>query len=159
MNGHRYTATVSWERKGAAFTDRRYSRAHVWSFDGGAKVAASASPLVVREPFSDPGGVDPEEAFVASVSSCHMLFFLDYAAQAKYVVDSYEDQAVGTLGKNEAGREFVETIVLAPLVLFSGVLQPTDEHIVALHERAHDDCYIANSVKTTIKAVPRLRSG
>jgi organic hydroperoxide reductase OsmC/OhrA len=86
---HQYTATVRWERGGAMFSDRRYSRAHVWVFDGGIEVKASASPLVVRTPFSDPNAVDPEEAFVASVSSCHMLFFLDYAAQAAFVVDAY----------------------------------------------------------------------
>jgi organic hydroperoxide reductase OsmC/OhrA len=159
MSGHQYTAKVSWERDGAAFNDRRYSRAHVWSFDGGAEIKASASPLIVRAPFSDPGGVDPEEAFIASVSSCHMLFFLDYAAQERYVVDSYEDIATGTMGKNESGGEYVETIVLSPLVRFSGDVQPSPEQIETLHERAHRDCYIANSVKTRIRAVPRLRSG
>jgi organic hydroperoxide reductase OsmC/OhrA len=154
MSGHRYTAKVSWERDGATFSDRRYSRAHVWSFDGGATVKASASPLIVRAPFSDPSGVDPEEAFIASVSSCHMLFFLDYAAQAKYVVDSYEDAATGTMGKNDSGGEYMETIALSPLVRFSGDIQPTTAQIAALHERAHHDCYIANSVKSTITVSP-----
>jgi organic hydroperoxide reductase OsmC/OhrA len=155
MSGHRYTATVRWRRDGEAFTDRRYSRAHVWAFDGGIEVRASSSPQVVRLPFSDASAVDPEEAFIASVSSCHMLFFLDYAAQAKLVVDDYEDAAVGTLGTNDDGKEYVATIVLAPRVRFSGVPQPTPEEIAALHARAHHDCYIANSVKSEITVVPQ----
>jgi organic hydroperoxide reductase OsmC/OhrA len=147
---HQYTATVRWERNDAVFSDRRYSRAHVWAFDGGIEVAASASPLVVRMPFSDPNAVDPEEAFIASISSCHMLFFLDFAAQAKFVIDSYEDTAIGTMGKNEDGKDFVESIVLAPRIRSSGPSQPAAEEVAALHERAHRDCYIANSVKTAI---------
>jgi organic hydroperoxide reductase OsmC/OhrA len=150
MSGHQYTATVRWERDGAAFSDRRYHRAHTWSFDGGAVVQASSSPLVVRLPLSDPGAVDPEEAFIASVSSCHMLFFLDYAAQAGFVVDGYVDVAIGTMGKTDDGREYLETIVLAPQIMFSGALYPTPNDIAALHERAHHDCYIANSIKTTV---------
>jgi organic hydroperoxide reductase OsmC/OhrA len=118
------------------------------------EVKASASPLVVRAPFSDAQAVDPEEAFVASVSSCHMLFFLDYAARAKFVVDSYDDAAVGTMGKDDAGRDYVATIVLAPRIRFSGATQPTSEEIAALHERAHRDCFIANSVKTKISIAP-----
>jgi organic hydroperoxide reductase OsmC/OhrA len=160
MSGHQYTATVRWTR-GAdeAFNDRRYSRAHTWSFDGGIDVAASASPLIVRAPFSDPHAVDPEEAFIASVSSCHMLFFLDYAAQAKFVVDRYEDTATGSMGKNEAGREYVSTIVLAPKIQFSGT-QPTAEQLAALHHRAHEDCYIANSIRTEVHiANPVIPSG
>ena len=153
MSEHRYTATVRWQRDGATFTDRRYSRAHVWSFDGGIEVRASSSPQVVRVPLSAADAVDPEEAFVASVSSCHMLFFLDYAAQAGHIVDTYEDAAVGTLGKNAAGKEYIATIVLSPRVHFSGPTQPTVEAIAALHERAHHDCYIANSVKTEITVI------
>lgn len=161
MSAHQYTATVRWSRGEAAFSDRRYSRAHTWSFDGGIEVRASASPLVVREPFSDSHAVDPEEAFIASVSSCHMLFFLDFAAKAKYVVDSYTDTATGTLGKNAAGKEYVETIVLAPDIRFSGDHQPTAADIAALHERAHHECYIANSVltKITVDLSSRALSG
>jgi len=154
VSGHQYTATVRWMRgAGEAFNDRRYSRAHTWAFDGGVEVAASASPLIVRAPFSDPHAVDPEEAFIASVSSCHMLFFLDYAAQAKFVVDKYEDVATGTMGTNEAAQEYVATIVLAPHIHFSGSAQPTPEEVAALHHRAHHDCYIANSVRTEITIV------
>jgi organic hydroperoxide reductase OsmC/OhrA len=154
-----HTATVRWQRDDAVFSDRRYSRAHVWSFDGGIEVKASASPLIVRAPLSDPNAVDPEEAFVASVSSCHMLFFLDYAAQANFVVDSYEDTATGTMGQNETGKDFVAHILLAPQVRFSGPHQPTPEEIAALHHRAHDDCFIANSVKTNISVTPSLSRG
>jgi organic hydroperoxide reductase OsmC/OhrA len=151
VSGHQYTATVCWTR-GAdeAFADRRYSRAHTWIFDGGIEVAASASPLIVRAPFSDPHAVDPEEAFTASVSSCHMLFFLDYAAQAKFVVDRYEDTATATMGKNESGRDYVATITLNPQIQFSGTAQPTPEEVAALHHRAHDECYIANSILTEV---------
>jgi organic hydroperoxide reductase OsmC/OhrA len=151
MSGHQYTATVRWTR-GAdeAFNDRRYSRAHTWTFDGGVEVAASASPLIVRAPFSDPHAVDPEEAFIASVSSCHMLFFLDYAAQAKFVVDRYEDTATGTMGKNESGHDYVATIVLTPQIHFSASVQPTPEQLAALHHRAHEDCFIANSILTEV---------
>jgi organic hydroperoxide reductase OsmC/OhrA len=150
-----YTATIRWARADAVFSDRRYSRAHTWAFDGGIEVKASASPLVVRAPFSDPHAVDPEEAYLASVSSCHMLFFLDYAARANYVVDSYEDTATAAMGTNDNGKEFVATIVLAPCVRFSGPLQPSAADIDALHERAHHDCFIANSVKTAIVVEPR----
>jgi organic hydroperoxide reductase OsmC/OhrA len=151
VSGHQYTATVRWTR-GAdeAFSDRRYSRAHTWVFDGGIEVAASASPLIVRAPFSDSHAVDPEEAFVASVSSCHMLFFLDYAAQAKFVVDRYEDTATATMGKNEDGHDFVATITLNPQICFSGSTQPTPEQLAVLHHRAHEDCYIANSIRTEV---------
>ncbi len=148
-DAHRYTATIRWERHDAIFSDRRYSRAHVWTFDGGTEVNASSSPLVVPA-YSDPHAVDPEEAFLAAVSSCHMLFFLDYAAQSRFVVDRYEDTATATMGTNADGRSFVETIVLAPRVLFSGARQPGAEEIAALHERAHDECFIANSVRTSI---------
>ena len=153
VSGHQHTATVRWQRGDAMFSDRRYSRAHTWSFDGGTEVNASASPLIVRTPLSNPNAVDPEEAFVASVSSCHMLFFLDYAAQAKFIVDTYEDTATGTMAKNDAGKDFVGRIVLAPRIRFSGP-QPTPEEIAALHHRAHDDCFIANSVKTHIEVLP-----
>ena len=145
---------MRWQRATTeAFNDRRYSRAHVWLFDGGAEVKASASPLIVRAPFSDPQAVDPEEAFTASVSSCHMLFFLDYAAQAKFVVDSYEDTATATMGKNASGQDYVETIVLAPRIRFAGP-SPSAQELAALHERAHHDCFIANSVLTKVTIAP-----
>jgi organic hydroperoxide reductase OsmC/OhrA len=147
---HRYTAQVRWERKDALFTDRRYSRAHAWRFDGGAEVPASASPLVVREPFSDPRGVDPEEAFIAALSSCHMLFFLDFASRAGFTVDSYIDDAVGGMGKDEEGKEYVEWVELRPVIAFAGDKRPSAEEIADLHHRSHDVCFIARSVKTKV---------
>src|SRR3712207_4225349 len=109
---HEYRATIRWARDGAVFTDGRYARAHVWRFDEGIEVPASASPIVVRPPYSREDAVDPEEAFVAALSSCHMLFFLHLAAQAGFVVESYEDQAWGVMEKNERGKLFVSRVTL-----------------------------------------------
>jgi len=147
---HEYTAQVRWTRQDAVFTDRRYSRAHVWRFDGGAEVPASSSPLVVREPLSDPKGVDPEEAFIASLSSCHMLFFLDFASRAGFTVDSYVDDAVGAMGKDEEGKDYVEAVELRPVIAFLGDKRPSAEELADLHHRSHDVCFIARSVKTKV---------
>ena len=146
---HRHTAQVRWERKDALFTDHRYSRAHIWRFDGGAEVPASSSPLVVREPMSDPKGVDPEEAFIAALSSCHMLFFLDFASRSGFVVDSYVDDAIGVMGKDEDGKDYVATVDLRPVITFSGK-SPNAEELADLHHRSHDVCFIARSVKTRV---------
>lgn len=145
-----YTATVSW-RRGAEepFTDRRYSRGHQWSFDGGVAFRASASPHVVGK-WADPAGVDPEEAFVASLSSCHMLTFLHLAALAGQRVDSYDDTALGVMTKNEAGRLWVSTVTLRPCVVWTG----TQSLELELHHAAHDECFIANSVKTDVRCEP-----
>jgi organic hydroperoxide reductase OsmC/OhrA len=153
VSDHRYTATVRWNRAGAVFTDRRYSRVHTWFFDGGIDVRASASPQIVREPLSDAHAVDPEEAFIASIASCHMLFFLDYAARAGLTVDAYDDAASGTLAPDATGRLYVDAIELAPRIRFSGDRIPSREEIAALHERAHHDCFLANSVKSTITII------
>lgn len=150
-----HTVTVSWDRFDAAFTDNRYSRAHRWMFDGGATIPASSSPHVVAVPMSDPMGVDPEEAFVASLSSCHMLWFLSIAARHGYVVDRYEDQAVGTMARNDAGRLAITRVVLRPEVAFGGERQPTAEALQALHDEAHHECYIANSVRTEVVVEPK----
>ena len=147
---HDHTAQVIWERKDAVFTDRRYSRAHVWRFDGGAEVPASSSPLVVREPLSDPKGIDPEEAFIAALSSCHMLFFLDFASRAGFAVDRYDDRAVGAMGKDADGKDYVESVELRPQVTFAGDKRPSAEELAGLHHRAHDVCFIARSVKTKV---------
>ena len=147
---HEYTAQVRWERKDAVFTDRRYSRAHLWRFDGGAEVLASSSPLVVREPLSDPRGVDPEEALIASLSSCHMLFFLDFASRAGFTVDLYVDDAVAGMGKDEAGKDYVEWVELRPVVTFSADKRPSAEELAELHHRSHDVCFIARSVKSRV---------
>jgi organic hydroperoxide reductase OsmC/OhrA len=148
-----YTAKIKWTREGAVFTDNKYSRGHEWSFDGGARVRASSSPAVVPK-FSDPAGVDPEEAFVASLSSCHMLTFLYLAALKKFTVDSYEDEAVGTLAKNSAGRLAMTEVILRPKVVFSGEPMPQAEVLNELHHRAHEECFIANSVTTRVKCEP-----
>lgn len=151
-----HTATVRWQRgEDADFARNRYSRAHEWRFDGGAVVPASASPSVVRAPFSDPAGVDPEEAFVAAISSCHMLWFLSLAAEQGHVVDRYEDEAVGAMGKNADGRDWVAAVVLRPRIAFGGDMQPDGAAIEKLHHLAHERCFIANSVKSAIRIETR----
>lgn len=142
-----YTANISWGRKPEeVFSDGKFSRAHAWAFDGGAKVPASASPHVVRPPLSDPAGVDPEEALVASLSSCHMLFFLEFARQKGFVVDSYVDEAAGTVGKGADGRTRMLKIVLKPKIAFGGDKRPWAADVEAIHHRAHEFCYIANTL-------------
>jgi len=145
-----YTATVAWERGAATFTDNRYPRAHRWSFDGGLVVPASSSPQVVPVPLSDPAAVDPEEAFIASLSSCHMLYFLFFAAKRGFVVDSYLDQPTGHMAKNEEGRTAMTRIVLKPQIQFSGGKLPTETELKELHDQAHHECFIANSVRTVV---------
>ena len=152
------TAKVAWERDGAVFTDRQYSRVHRWSFDGGMEVPASSSPGVVREPLSDSSAIDPEEAFVAAISSCHMLSFLDLAAQRGFTVERYTDEAVGLMRKNETGKIAVTLVTLHPRVEFAGENRPTREDINGLHHAAHEVCFIAASVKTDIRIEP-VREG
>ena len=144
-----YTAIVRWTRgPGTDFARGQYSRAHEWVFDGGAVVLASASPDNVPLGTADPAGVDPEEAFVASLSSCHMLFFVDFARRAGFVVDSYVDEAEGMLEKRTDGKMAMTRVTLRPRVEFSG--RPTDAEIADLHHRAHEACFIANSVTTKV---------
>lgn len=155
MASHPYTATVLWTRRESEkYVDNRYSRAHEWRFDGGTTVPASSSPSVVPVPMSNAAGVDPEEAFVAALSSCHMLFFLFHAAKKGFVVDRYEDDAIGTMGKNAAGAQAMVEVVLRPRVDWSGK-QPSAEELHALHEQSHHDCYIANSVTANVKVEAR----
>ncbi|MDX1527354.1 MAG: OsmC family protein [Gammaproteobacteria bacterium] len=146
-----YFATVSWQRNGQKFLDGRYSRGHVWKFDGGAEIPASPSPHVVPAPMSVEEYVDPEEAFVASLSSCHMLFFLHLAGKARLVVDEYVDEAVGIMAKNEEGRMAMTKVTLRPRILFSPETQPDREQLEQLHHQAHELCFIANSVKTEVE--------
>jgi organic hydroperoxide reductase OsmC/OhrA len=154
-----HTCTVEWQRGEAAFTDLKYSRAHRWSFDGGAIVPGSSSPHSVKLPYSDASAVDPEEAFVASVSSCHMLWFLSLAAERGHVVDSYTDAAQGVLANNPQGRQAMTEVVLRPAVVFSGALLPADDAAVeALHHAAHEHCFIANSVKSEVRVEGRWRA-
>ncbi|MEO6364248.1 MAG: OsmC family protein [Caldimonas sp.] len=136
------------------FLAGHYSRKHRLSFDGGAEVAGSSSPLSVPLPYSDAGAVDPEEAFVSALSSCHMLFFLAFAAKGGFCVDRYDDAASGTMEKNGQGRVAMTTVTLRPAVAFSGDAMPTRDDIDVLHHAAHDACYIANSVKTEVRVEP-----
>jgi len=146
-----YTAKISWGRKDEErFTDGRYSRAHKWAFDGGAEVPASSSPHEVRVPFSDPAGVDPEEALVAALSSCHMLFFLDFAKQRGYVVERYVDEAEGLVERVADGRVQMTEITLRPHIVFVGDKRPTAVDVEAIHHKAHEACYIANTVKSEV---------
>ena len=147
-----YTATVRWERGGQKFSDGKFSRGHVWEFDGGASIAASASPHLVRLPYSVAENVDPEEAFVASASSCHMLFFLFLAQKAGFVVENYRDDAEGIMGQNEEGRMAMTRIRLNPKVQYAGSA-PDPAAEAALHHKAHEACFISNSVKTRIETL------
>jgi len=150
-----YTATIRWTRAGEGdFTKGQYSRAHEWAFDGGHVVKGSASPHIVPAPWSDPAGVDPEEAFIASLASCHMLFFLSLAASRGWCVERYHDAAVGTLSKDADGRLAMTEVVLRPEVSFAG-RQPTPTDIAGLHQRAHEQCFIANSVKALVRLEPQ----
>lgn len=146
----RYSATIHWQRGDQVFTDNQYSRAHTWRFDGGLAVPASASPHVVPVPFSVAANVDPEEAFVAAVSSCHMLFFLSLAAQRGIVIDEYCDDATGYMGEDGDGRIVMQKIVLRPAGAYAGEGPPPLEQLQVLHHRAHELCYIANSIKTEV---------
>lgn len=150
-----HVAKISWQRGEAAFAKGRYSRAHTWSFDGGVEVKASASPHVVPLPWSDATAVDPEEAFVAALSSCHMLWFLSLAAALSFVVDSYEDEAVGHMSEIAPDRLAVTEVILRPRVSFDSAHAPTRSQLDDLHHAAHDRCFLANSVKTQIRIEPR----
>jgi organic hydroperoxide reductase OsmC/OhrA len=149
-----YGASVAWSRNGAVFVDGRYSRAHVWHFDGGLEVPASSSPRVVPMPYSDPAAVDPEEAFVASLSSCHMLWFLSIAAAKGFVVDAYKDEAIGIMEKDADGKLAITRVTLRPSVKFNGTSIPTEAELGKLHHEAHEKCFLANSVKTEIRCEP-----
>ena len=149
-------AEVIWERKDQDFLDKRYSRRHLWRFDGGVEVPGSSSVGVVPEPLSDPSAVDPEEALMASASSCHMLWFLAIAARKKFRVDLYHDCVEGVMGKNEAGKVWVATITHHPKVTFSGDNLPSDQEIIDMHHAAHSECFIANSLKSEVLVKPVL---
>src|SRR3954453_20160935 len=145
-----YTATIRWSRDGAeGFAKGQYSRAHRWVFDGGAVLRASASPHIVPAPWNDPAGVDPEEAFVASLSSCHMLFFVDFARRAGLVIDDYVDEAEGVLDKRGDGKMAMTRVTLHQRVTWAGE-PPYEAALADLHHRAHEACFIANSVTTEV---------
>jgi organic hydroperoxide reductase OsmC/OhrA len=147
-----HQAHIQWQRKpDERFVDLRFSRAHTWKFDGGQLVQASSAPTAVPVPYSKPENIDPEEAFVAALSSCHMLTFIWLAAKDKFVVDSYDDPAIGHMSKNAQGRLAVTSVHLEPKVVFSGEKIPTHEDVKRLHHGAHEQCFIANSVLTEVK--------
>jgi organic hydroperoxide reductase OsmC/OhrA len=149
-----YQATLHWQRGDQPFTDRRYSRRHLMHFDGGAVVPGSSSPHSVRVPCSDPAAVDPEEAFVAALSSCHMLWFLDIACRAGWLVDDYRDEAVGTMARNAEGKLAMTQVMLRPAVRFGGGRAPDAAEHARLHHEAHEECFIASSVKTDVRCEP-----
>lgn len=147
----KYKIKVLWEQNSAdTFTNNKYSRAHEWIFDGGMELPASSSPQVVPVPMSDESAVDPEEAFVASLASCHMLFFLSIAASRNYIITRYEDQAEGIMGKNEYGEMAMITVSLNPRVTFIGSDNPSAEQESQIHQLAHSKCFIANSIRSKI---------
>jgi organic hydroperoxide reductase OsmC/OhrA len=145
-----YIATVKWQRQQQEkFIDNKYSRGHLWVFDGGVEVPASSAPSILPVPLSVAENVDPEEAFVAALSSCHMLFFLSLAASAKFVIDSYSDPAIGVLEKDAEGKMSMTRVTLHPNIVFFDVA-PSYQELESLHHQAHELCFLANSVKTKI---------
>jgi organic hydroperoxide reductase OsmC/OhrA len=153
-----HVATIVWQRGEADFAADRYSRAHCWSFDGGTQIPASSSPAVVPVPLSDPAGVDPEEAFVASLSSCHMLWFLSIARKRGFVVERYRDRACGRMGRNARGRIAMLEVILRPEIDFAGERRPDAAELEALHHAAHESCFIASSVHTDVRCEPQRGS-
>jgi organic hydroperoxide reductase OsmC/OhrA len=148
------TATIRWTSQDKNFATNRYSRSHTWLFDGGAEIAASSSPDIVPVPMSDATAVDPEEAFVASLSSCHMLWFLSIASKAGFEVQEYVDKAIGEMLRNDAGKMCVAIVTLRPVVTWAGHREPTVDQLRQMHHEAHAECFIANSVKTEIRIAP-----
>ncbi|QDT04982.1 OsmC-like protein [Rubripirellula lacrimiformis] len=144
-------ATVHWTNHADDFDKHRYSRAHTWMFDGGLQVPASSSPDIVAVPMSDSSAVDPEEAFVASLSSCHMLWFLSIAAKAGFALQDYRDQAVGEMKSNDDGKLSIAIVTLHPVITWSGTTVPTANEVHQMHRQAHEECFIANSVKTEVR--------
>lgn len=156
MTTDTHTAEIIWTRGDQPFIDKRYSRRHLIRFDGGIEISGSSSPQVVRPPYSAEDAVDPEEAFVAALSSCHMLTFLALAAARHFVVDHYHDEAEGVLARNAAGQMYVSVVTLRPAIRFAGALQPTPAELAALHHAAHEQCFIANSVLSEVRCEPRI---
>lgn len=150
----RYTADLSWQRGEQDFLSGRYSRRHLIRFDGGVELPGSSSPHVVPLPYSDASAVDPEEAFVASLASCHMLWFLSIAGKQKFCVDHYADAAWGEMARNPQGRMAMTVVTLRPAVTFSGERRPSWDEVAAMHHHAHEECFIANSVKTEVRCEP-----
>ncbi len=152
MSEHR--ARITWKNSGD-FARGKYSREHTWTFDGGASVLASSSPAAVPLAYCNPAGVDPEEAFVAALSSCHMLTYLFVAYRRGFQIEAYDDDAVGVMTKNEKGVPWVSLVTLHPAISYTGDKRPTPEEEQSLHHAAHEQCFISNSVKTEVKVAPR----
>ena len=153
-----HNATIDWKLSGPDFKKNQYSREHTWSFDGGVTVPASAAPSVVPAPWSNPAHVDPEEAYVAAIASCHMLWWLSIAARQGYDVVHYRDEATGMMAKDAQGRLWVSTVTLRPRITY-GARAATAAEEVRLHERAHEQCFIANSIKTQVAVQPDRATG
>jgi organic hydroperoxide reductase OsmC/OhrA len=151
-----HTAKIIWERGDQNFLDNRYSRKHKILLDGGLEIPASSAPSSVPLPYSDESAADPEELLVAALSNCHMLWFLSIAAKQGYRVDFYEDNAVGTMAKNTNGKLFLAQVLLQPAIRLSGEKTPTQEELTHLHHKAHEECFIANSVLAEIICKPVL---
>jgi organic hydroperoxide reductase OsmC/OhrA len=151
-----YHAQVTWRRGADEFLRQKYSRGHRWTFDEGVSIAASASPHAVRAPWHVTAAVDPEEALVAAVSSCHMLFFLSYCSAAGFTVESYEDAPEGLMAKNARGKDAMTAFTLRPVVTFKE-RAPSEEEFLAMHHKAHDECYVANSLNGTVAVEPLIR--
>jgi organic hydroperoxide reductase OsmC/OhrA len=147
----KYIATISWSRNGQSFINSKYKRVHQWEFDSGQTIRASASPNIVPTPLSDPSAVDPEEAFVASLSSCHMLWFLSIAAKAGFVIEQYIDKATGILSKDKHDKQAITQVTLYPHVTYKYSAAPSDEEHQNIHKLADEKCFIANSVKTNVE--------
>lgn len=152
-----YSAKISWSRGGEAFVDNKFTRRHEWTFDGGAKVQASSSPDILPEPMSDGAAVDPEEALVAALSSCHMLWFLTIAAAGKYLVDSYCDEPLGIMEYVDGRKRAITQVTLRPQVRFAEGRGPTQEELEAMHGKAKENCFIANSIKAKVICIPTLQ--
>ena len=152
MSEHR--ATIEWQLAGD-FKYEIYSRSHVVDFGGGLRVPGNAAPENIPKTAAGAPGVDPEQAFVASVSACHMLWFLHLACDRKFVVERYRDEAVGVLETNAEGKEAITRVTLRPMVSFRGT-PPSAEQFARLHEKAHERCFIANSIKSEIILEPRI---
>ena len=148
MSQHK--AKIEWKCETPDFRLGKYTREHTWAFDGGLSVPASAAPAVVPAPYSNPANVDPEEAFVAAIASCHMLTFLHVARQAGFQIDSYQDEAVGDMAKNERGAAWVAVVTLSPQIVYGGDKRPSRDDEARLHHLAHEQCFIANSIKTRV---------
>ena len=142
------SAQILWQRNDDSFLDNQYSRSHQWKFNGGAICSASASPQIVRPPLSDETFVDQEEAFVASIASCHMFWFLSIAAKNNCIIERYDDKAIGVMARNDAGKLMVANVTLSPKITWKET--PSTEQVQQMHDDAHEECFIANSVKTKI---------